>query len=324
MNVNSADVPRPGRNRARVALTLLAAIAGVAWWWNASQLPNWRKRSTLHGDTRSIAALAFSPDGRTLVESTWTDDEPIIRLWDVSRGVPKTELHSRDNDPVYVHYFAFSPDGKYLAAAFGAWNGMARHAEIWEMASNKNVQYLEFDPYLEGGDAIKASFSANGQLFQIAAQEGEGTESSQFYSWDTATWRRVETFSAMSEPGMATPAFARDGRSFGIATEGGLLKLCESHSGRERARLKLTDPRVAFAHDYQTGHEEPRFEFSPRGDAVALTSRHSSWPSPADVIWDIQAGRITTALSGRPCTSCRQAEQPIGGGLDFLLRDPGT
>ena len=33
---------------------------------------------------------------------------------------------------------------------------------------------------------------------------------------------------------------------------------------------------------------------------------------------------LASALSGRPCLSRRQAEQPVGGGLDFLFGDPGT
>ena len=36
------------------------------------------------------------------------------------------------------------------------------------------------------------------------------------------------------------------------------------------------------------------------------------------------AGLPATVLSGRTYMSCRQAEQPVGGGLNLLLGDPGT
>jgi len=33
---------------------------------------------------------------------------------------------------------------------------------------------------------------------------------------------------------------------------------------------------------------------------------------------------LLAVLSGRTYTSCRQAEQPVGGGLNLFLGDPGT
>jgi uncharacterized protein (TIGR02996 family) len=74
-------------------------------------------------------------------------------------------------------------------------------------------------------------------------------------------------------------------------------------------------PRLAYADwlDLHGGSGAARMIVSQLGgeaESEWLRDYGRSWASPA--------------LSGRPCMSGGQAEQPIGGGLNLFLGDPGT
>ncbi|GAK56105.1 WD-40 repeat protein [Candidatus Vecturithrix granuli] len=67
-----------------------------------------------HGHSSQISALLFTPDGKTLISTSW---DKTIRLWDVETGdLRKTLRHQigagHDGE---IHAAALSPDGKILA-----------------------------------------------------------------------------------------------------------------------------------------------------------------------------------------------------------------
>ncbi|HUR53530.1 MAG TPA: serine/threonine-protein kinase, partial [Gemmataceae bacterium] len=85
---------------------LLAVGSGtsrVAVW----ELESSSVRSFCHGSAYAVYALAFSPDGVTLVSAG--RNHP--RLWDVATGRLLLELGNMD----YVHGITFSPDGRSVA-----------------------------------------------------------------------------------------------------------------------------------------------------------------------------------------------------------------
>jgi WD40 repeat protein len=84
------------------------------------------------GDLKSaVFAIAFSPDGRTLVS---TGDDRIVRIWDVQSGKLQRELHGH-SDQVFA--VAFHPDGNRLATA-----GREPDIHIWDLASGEDVARL--------------------------------------------------------------------------------------------------------------------------------------------------------------------------------------
>ena len=66
----------------------------------------------------AVMSIAYSPNGTTLA-SGGDDDEPTIRLWDVTTGVHKQTLTGRGQ--WFIRDLAFSPDGNTLAS--GSWDG---------------------------------------------------------------------------------------------------------------------------------------------------------------------------------------------------------
>jgi WD40 repeat protein len=115
---------------------------------------------------RPAAAVAFSPDGRTLA----TAIDGTIRLWVTATqqeiGVPVAA------GPGPVNAVAFSPDGQTLATAGG--DGTAR---LWDVATQQEIG----TPMAAGPDPLYAvAFSPDGQT--LATIGGDGTAR----SWDVA------------------------------------------------------------------------------------------------------------------------------------------
>ena len=75
---------------------------------------------TLRGHTKTVQALAYSPDGLTLASA---GDDRTVRAWRLDRGTVRTTLEGH-TDAVLT--LAFSPDGKILASA-----GYDRRLRLW-------------------------------------------------------------------------------------------------------------------------------------------------------------------------------------------------
>ena len=76
------------------------------------------KRRYLGGHQTEVAALAFSPDGKTLASG---DASGMIKLWDLTTGkelvLGKGRERENTCEGTAVLCLAFSPDGKTLASS---------------------------------------------------------------------------------------------------------------------------------------------------------------------------------------------------------------
>ncbi|RKU12873.1 hypothetical protein C6501_10220 [Candidatus Poribacteria bacterium] len=99
-----------------------------------------------------IQALAFSPDGKTLASSSWSEYQPfdittgIIHLWDVDTGLPTSTLKTPGRK---VQTLAFSPDGKTLASdGSKRWKG-SRKILIWDLTTHRLISMIDTDSLCE-------------------------------------------------------------------------------------------------------------------------------------------------------------------------------
>jgi WD40 repeat protein len=75
-----------------------------------------RERLVLKGHKGPVSAVAFSPDGGTLVTGSW---DQTVRLWDVATGAERANFKwatSNDAGIGRVYCVAYAPDGLRLAA----------------------------------------------------------------------------------------------------------------------------------------------------------------------------------------------------------------
>lgn len=135
----------------------------------------------LTGHRAGITGLAFTPDSKQLITSSW--DGQVI-LWDLSTAnvVRRFEGHAGD-----VTGLALSPDGRTLATG-----GMDGTIRLWKLATGKERRCLGPLPRSDNklGVVLAVAFSADGALLAAHQQEGAAQRTT-YFLFDAATGKSV-------------------------------------------------------------------------------------------------------------------------------------
>ena len=192
---------------------LVASADDEVRTWDIPPAASWSGAKRLGEHGRSVAGLAFSPDGRTLVSA---GDDGKLNLWDVAGGrlVKTLEPHRERWRAV-----AFSPDGATLAAA-----GFDHGLVLWDTATWTIRHRVPELAIASGAEAL--AFAPDGR--HLAAPLGYAVR-----MIDVATGQ--EACASPKQPvGMNAVAVVSDGTT--IATTGLMISLNVA-TGQEKTPL---------------------------------------------------------------------------------------
>jgi WD40 repeat protein len=187
------------------------------------------------GHSDDVKAIAFSPDGRTIV--TGSSDNS-LKLWHAATG---RELRTLTGHTGYVRAVAFSPDGRTVVSA--SWDGSLK---LWDTVSGRVLHTLKGHEYYINAVA----FSPDGRTIVSGASDKS------LRVWDVASGRSVRTMRQQGEfAGVTAVAFSPDGRTIVSGDADKILRLWEAASGRLLRTLvghRAEVHTVAFSPDGRT------------------------------------------------------------------------
>lgn len=131
----------------------------------------------------SISALDFSSDGNLLAAAT---DKGLINVWNTGNSAGARLFLRSDNLDEHTHAIAFSPDGRFLAAA--NWGRTAGENAVYVWRSDSGDQVAKLEGHRDHVWAI--AFSPDGRVLAT------GDVSGAVRFWTVGDWKEVCSFSA--------------------------------------------------------------------------------------------------------------------------------
>ncbi len=158
---------------------------------------------TLEGHTSTPNAVAFSPDGQTLVSASFFGNE--LGVWDVATGTNRAMIQADS-----INDFAFSPDGATLITA-------GYHGQKWDMTTGQLVLDPNFE-LVNDPSMNSIAYSPDGRLLVSGGNEGV------VWLWDAQTGQNLAALYGGTLRVLSV-AFSPDGTAFAAGGEDGVVRM---------------------------------------------------------------------------------------------------
>jgi WD40 repeat protein len=219
----------------------------------------------------AVHSLAFSNDGRMLAAGG-----KALRLWRVGTGQELVTLREQGT----VLGVAFSPDGKWLAAAPGCYTDGPVAVEIWDVAARRlrarlrghgsgHVRFVSFAP---DGNTLAVEDLTTVRLWNLSSlrkttdrKVTEFCEANPEFEIVGPVVERVQVTSLSSRAQIASVGFSPDGKTLASWSVDKEVKLWDVMTGEELTTLtaQSAEPEFFCAHSVA---------FSPDGKMLAAAS----------------------------------------------------
>jgi len=249
-------------------------------WYYLWSLCNGQQK-TLHGHSDRVLAVAYSPDGDTLISG---GQDHTVRLWDVATGQQQAVLKGHGDA---VEGVCFAPDGKTFATCSGD------TVKIWDTEARRVKMVLSG----HRDWVVQVSYSPDGRTLATASRDGS------VKLWNVASGQEVATLSGHAGRVHAV-AFSPTGKTLASGGSDGIVRLWGWSGGNLQATLsKHTDAIYSVA-------------FSADGHLLASGSQDRSI-----ILWDAKSGGYLRTLSGHRDSVVSVAFSADGKTLASASRD---
>jgi WD40 repeat protein len=218
-----------------------------------------------HPESKNLAVLAWSPDGRRLATSTLTDRT--VKVWDAATGkilmiLPQQNTVLRD--------IAWDHAGKRLATA-----GEDGLVKIWDSATGELIRSFEYAFQAKPGEKLTKlrgqsllSWRPGGDQLVIAGEDNS------IRIWNTTTGEKA-TYYGHNAP-LSSTAWSPNGKRLASASVDGIIKLWDAATGQEVFSLRV------FPDD-----EQPLGTLAWSSEGWQLALFH---PTGSATVWDAHPG----------------------------------